>query len=145
MHIQHKPGDKLMVDWAGTALTLYDKVILNPDNLKVGILSNKKYEDPVVNRSYQELADHYQTALPARVFRSAHCCRQTCSATNIATYIINLHHIHEKILISIITLHYSLSELNHHQSTYKNFDIPHAYDCPTQTYLPLFGKHPTIQ
>lgn len=26
MHIQHKPGDKLMVDWAGTALPLYDKV-----------------------------------------------------------------------------------------------------------------------
>lgn len=112
MHIQHKPGDKLMVDWAGTALPLYDKVtgnsskvylfvatlpfsmycyaqacrtmkeedwinahismyeffggvtrILTPDNLKVGILSNRKYEDPVVNRSYQELADHYHTAL----------------------------------------------------------------------------------
>lgn len=26
MHIQHKPGDKLMVDWTGTALLLYDKV-----------------------------------------------------------------------------------------------------------------------
>ena len=26
MHIQHKPGDKLMVDWAGTTLSLYDKV-----------------------------------------------------------------------------------------------------------------------
>ena len=26
MHIQHKPGDKLMVDWAGTALPLYDKI-----------------------------------------------------------------------------------------------------------------------
>lgn len=26
MHIQHKPGDKLMVDWAGTTLQLYDKV-----------------------------------------------------------------------------------------------------------------------
>ena len=117
MEIQHKPGDKLMVDWAGTALLLYDKVsgnsskvylfvatlpfsmycyaqacrtmkeddwinahiamyeffggstrILTPDNLKVGILSNRKYEDPVVNRSYQELADHYHTALlPVRV------------------------------------------------------------------------------
>ena len=117
MHIQHKPGDKLMVDWAGTVLPLYDKTtgdsckaylfvatlpfsmycyaqacrtmkeedwvnahismfgyfggvarILTPDNLKAGILSNRKYEDPVANRSYQELADHYQTALlPARV------------------------------------------------------------------------------
>jgi transposase len=117
MHIRHKPGDKLMVDWVGTPLPLYDKVtgksckvylfvatlpfsmycfakacltlkeedwinvhismyeyfgastrLLIPDNLKTGILSNKKYEDPIVNRAYQELADHYQTALlPARV------------------------------------------------------------------------------
>lgn len=117
MHIRHKPGDKLMVDWVGTPLPLYDKLtgksckvylfvatlpfsmycfakacltmkeedwinvhismyeyfeastrLLVPDNLKAGIVSNKKYEDPIVNRAYQELADHYQTAiLPARV------------------------------------------------------------------------------
>lgn len=117
MHIRHKPGDKLMVDWAGTTIPLYDKVtgisskaylfvatlpfsmysyaqacltmkqedwinahvsmyeyfggitrILIPDNLKTGILSHKKYEDPIANRAYQELATHYQTALlPARV------------------------------------------------------------------------------
>lgn len=41
------------------------------DNLKVGILINRKYEDPVVNHSYQELADLYHTALlPARVLAS---------------------------------------------------------------------------
>lgn len=27
MHIQHKPGDKLMVDWAGITLLLFNKVI----------------------------------------------------------------------------------------------------------------------
>ncbi len=119
LHIKHKPGDKLMVDWVGTPLPLYDKLtgksskvylfaatlpfsmycfakacltmkeedwinvhismyeyfgastrLLIPDNLKTGILSNKKYEDPIVNRAYQELADHYQTAiLPARVLK----------------------------------------------------------------------------
>ena len=26
MHIQHKPGDKLMVDWAGTTMPLYNSV-----------------------------------------------------------------------------------------------------------------------
>lgn len=117
MHIHHKPGDKIMVDWVGTPLPLYDKMtgtsckvylfvatlpfsmycyakacltmkeedwinahismyayfgastrLLIPDNLKAGVLSHKKYEDPVINRAYQELADHYQTALlPARV------------------------------------------------------------------------------
>lgn len=117
MHIKHKPGDKLMVDWLGTTLPLHDKLtgsvckvylfvgslpfsmycyaeacltmkeedwinahinmyeyfggstrLLIPDNLKTAVLSHKKLEDPVINRSYQELADYYQTALlPARV------------------------------------------------------------------------------
>ena len=117
MHIQHKPGDKLMVDWAGTTMPLYNSVtgsvtkayifvgtlpfsmycyaeacpdmkesswinanihmvhflggatrLLVPDNLKTGIISNRKHEDPVANRSYQEFAEHYHMALlPARV------------------------------------------------------------------------------
>ncbi|WP_415980264.1 IS21 family transposase [Faecalicoccus pleomorphus] len=42
--------------------------LLVPDNLKTGVVSHKKYEDPVLNRSYQEMADHYDIAvLPARV------------------------------------------------------------------------------
>ncbi len=117
MHIRHKPGDKLMVDWAGTSLPLYNKVtgenckvylfvatlpfsmycyaeacrtmkeedwihahinmyaffggiarMLISDNLKVGVVQHRKHEDPVINRSYQELVDHYKTALlPARI------------------------------------------------------------------------------
>ena len=42
--------------------------ILVSDNLKIGVISNKKNDDPVMNRCYQELADYYKTALlPARV------------------------------------------------------------------------------
>lgn len=38
------------------------------DNLKTGVIKNKKHEDTVFNKSYEELADHYNTALlPARV------------------------------------------------------------------------------
>jgi transposase len=33
MHIKHKPGDKIMVDWTGTTLPLYDKV--TGENCKV--------------------------------------------------------------------------------------------------------------
>ena len=138
MHIQHKPGDKLMVDWAGTTLPLYDKVtggickvylfvatlpfsmycyaqacrtmkeedwinahiamyeffggvtrILTPDNLKVGILSNRKYEDPVINRSYQELSEHYHTALlPARVLAPRDKAAVEGSVGNLTSYII---------------------------------------------------------
>lgn len=141
MHIQHKSGDKLMVDWTETPLLLYDKFsgnsskvylfvatlpfsmycydcyaqacrtmkeedwinahiamyeffggatrILTPDNLKVGILSNRKYKDPVINRSYQELADHYHTALlPARVLALRDKAAVEWSIGNLTSHII---------------------------------------------------------
>lgn len=41
--------------------------LLIPDNLKTGVTSNTRYET-VLNRSYQEMAEHYDTAIvPARV------------------------------------------------------------------------------
>ena len=41
--------------------------LLIPDNLKTGVSANTRYET-VLNRSYQELAEHYDTAIvPARV------------------------------------------------------------------------------
>ena len=117
LHIKHKPGDRLMVDWAGTKLHIYDSDtdasrscylfvatlpfsmycyaeaflsmkqedwitahvhaysflggstrILVSDNLKTGVLKHSRNDDPVFNRSYEELAEHYHTALlPARV------------------------------------------------------------------------------
>ena len=42
--------------------------ILVPDNLKTGVIKNTKTE-LVLNRTYQELAEHYGTAIiPARVY-----------------------------------------------------------------------------
>lgn len=116
MHISHKPGKEMMVDWNGTTMLVWDRYtgeamtaylfeaclpfsmfcyvqacpsmkmqdwidchinayayfdgvskILIPDNLKTGVESNKKYEDPVLNKTYQEMADHYGTTImPAR-------------------------------------------------------------------------------
>lgn len=41
--------------------------LLIPDNLKTGVTKNTRYET-VLNRSYQELAEYYETAVvPARV------------------------------------------------------------------------------
>ena len=117
MHINHKPGDRVMVDWDGTTMEVCDEYtgeittaylfvgtlpfsmfsyvqacptmkihdwidchikmfeyfdgvprLLIPDNLKTGIITNKKYEDPVTNKTYQEMADHYGiTIIPTRV------------------------------------------------------------------------------
>ena len=118
MRIQHKPGDAMQVDWAGSAIPYYDPItgdaykaylvvaalpcsgylyveacadmglenwlmchvhafayfggvprLLVPDNLKTGVLENTKYETRL-NKNYQELAEHYGTAVvPARVRR----------------------------------------------------------------------------
>ena len=121
MHINHKPGDKMMVDWNGTHMYVYDRYtgeaipaylfeatlpfsmysyvqacpsmkindwvdchiqayryfggvtrLLIPDNLKVGIIQNKKYEDPILNKSYQEMADYYDTTIILTRVRKHH-------------------------------------------------------------------------
>lgn len=116
MRIQHKPGEAMQVDWAGTTIPIFDNVtgeetaaylfvavlpcscyayaeacssmqqdnwlmchvhayryfggttrLLIPDNLKTGVNKNSKY-DTILNRSYQEMADYYNTSIvPARV------------------------------------------------------------------------------
>ena len=116
MRIQHKPGEKMEVDWAGDTLQIHEPLtgeiskgylfvaalpcsfyvfadlcqdmkqenwlychinaynyyggvtrLLVPDNLKTGILKNTRY-DTVMNASYQELAEYYNTAIvPSRV------------------------------------------------------------------------------
>lgn len=117
MHIRHKPGDRIMVDWTGTKIPLGNPVsskhcfaylfvailpfsmycyaeampdmklpswikahihafqffggisrLLVCDNLKTGVTRNSKYDDPILNATYKEMAEHYHTALlPARV------------------------------------------------------------------------------
>ena len=115
MHLEHKPGETLQVDWAGQTAGLVDTDtgeliaayvfvavlpysgyayveafldmkqeawitahvnayrffggvtrILTPDNLKTGVVRNTR-DEVVLNKSYQELAEHYGTAIiPAR-------------------------------------------------------------------------------
>lgn len=138
MHIQHKPGDKLMVDWAGTKLEIYDRYtqahqscylfvatlpfsmycyaeafssmkqedwitahihlysflggstrLLVSDNLKTGVIQNKKHEDPVFTCSYNELAEHYKTALlPARVLAPKDKAAVESTVGQLTSYII---------------------------------------------------------
>mgnify|MGYP000869313953 CR=1 FL=1 len=115
MHLDHKPGETLQVDWAGQTAGLVDTDtgelitayvfvavlpysgyayveafldmkqeawttahvnayrffggvtrILTPDNLKAGVIKNTRHE-VIINKSYQEMAEHYGTAIiPAR-------------------------------------------------------------------------------
>jgi transposase len=116
MHIGHKPGEIMEVDWAGQTAAITDNEtggtltaylfvavlpysgyayveafmeqdqeawitahvhayrffggvtrILVPDNLKSGVIKNKR-DEIVLNKSYQEMAEHYGTAvIPTRV------------------------------------------------------------------------------
>ena len=57
------------VSKAGISLRTVSRMIKVPDNLKAGITKPSRYE-PGVNRTYQDLADHYGfVVLPARVRR----------------------------------------------------------------------------
>ena len=42
--------------------------VLVPDNLKTSVIENKKYNEPILNHSYEEMADYYGASIvPARV------------------------------------------------------------------------------
>ena len=111
MHLAHKPGETMQVDWAGQTAALVDTDtgewldaylfvavlpysgyayteafldmkqeawitahvhaynyfggvtrILTPDNLKTGVIKNTRTET-VLNKAYQEMAEHYGTAI----------------------------------------------------------------------------------
>ena len=159
MHIKHKPGDKMMVDWAGKPLLLHNpetgagsKVyifvgtlpfsmycfaeafpdmkeeswinanihmvqffggttrLLIPDNLKTGIVSNRKHEDPVANKSYQEFADHYHMAiLPARVLAPKDKAAVEGNVGNVTSHIIAK--LRNVKFFSLVEINNAISEL----------------------------------
>lgn len=98
MHINRKPGEQVEVDWAGNPATITDPDtgeiikayifvgvmtysqyayvrifggvarILVPDNCKTAVVHNGGFKDQQINETYQEMAEHYDTAIiPARV------------------------------------------------------------------------------
>ena len=63
--------------------------LLVSDNLRTGIISHRKHEDPIANRSYQEFADHYGMALlPARVLAPKDKAAVEGSVGQVTTHII---------------------------------------------------------
>jgi transposase len=137
MHIEHRPGEQMEVDWAGKTMAIHDNLtgevipvyifvavlsysgysyvegflsrsqenwitahvntyrhfkgstrILVPDNLKTGVARVDAY-NPVINRSYYEMAEYYGTAvLPARVRKPKDKPRVEGAVRIISTWII---------------------------------------------------------
>ncbi|SIS66900.1 IS21 family transposase [Salimicrobium salexigens] len=62
--------------------------IIVPDNLKTGVTKSSR-TDPVINRVYQEMAEHYQTTIiPARVSRPKDKPNVELAVKHISTWII---------------------------------------------------------
>lgn len=65
--------DKKLEDWIGCHVHAHNYFggvtrLLVPDNLKTGIAKNTRYET-VLNRTYQEMAEHYNTAIVPAIVR----------------------------------------------------------------------------
>ena len=72
-YVQACPSMKIN-DWVDCHIQAYRYFggvtrLLIPDNLKVGIIPKQKYEDPILNKSYQEMAEAImiQLLFPTRV------------------------------------------------------------------------------
>lgn len=63
--------------------------LLVSDNLRTGIISHRKHEDPIANRAYQDFADHYGMALlPTRVLAPKDKAAVEGSVGQVTTHII---------------------------------------------------------
>ena len=82
-----------MDDWIMAHVHAYEYYggvtrLLTPDNLRVGITSNTRSET-VVNKTYQEMAEHYGTAvLPARIYSPQDKPRVEGSVKGVQTWIL---------------------------------------------------------
>lgn len=65
--------DQKQASWIDAHLRMFSyfggvSQLLVPDNLKTGVIKHPKYEDPILNVSYREMAEHYGcVVLPTRV------------------------------------------------------------------------------
>ena len=65
--------DQKQASWIAAHIHMYEYFggvakILVPDNCKTAVIHNGKRKDQQINQTYQELAEHYGTAIiPARV------------------------------------------------------------------------------
>ena len=137
MHMTHKPGEKMEVDWAGATASVVDRVtgeptsayvfvatlpcsgfsyveaffnrnqeswvnahihafefiggtprLLIPDNLKTGVETSNWYS-PTINKTYHELAEHYDCAvIPARVRKPKDKPSVEGAVGNISTWVV---------------------------------------------------------
>ncbi len=66
----HLPGEKMFVDWAGQTVEIHNAQdgTVSAGHLFVAVLGRPCRYEPLLHRSYQEMAEHYSTVIiPARI------------------------------------------------------------------------------
>jgi len=112
------------------------KVIV-PDNCKTAVVHNRKYEDEL-NSSYQELAEHYGTAIiPARVRSPKDKASAEGTVGNISTWIIAALRNEEFFSVSELNLAIrgKLSEYNEKPFQKKEGSRKELFDLEEKTFL----------
>lgn len=192
--IQHKPGERIEVDWAGTPVMYMDpdhggmvsgslfvavlpfsgytfawacpdqkqaswidahlrmfsyfggvSQLLVPDNLKTGVIKHPKYEDPILNVSYREMAEHYGcVVLPTRVRKPKDKASVENSVNQLTRFIIarlrnhqffTLMEYNEQLLIT-------LDAFNHKPFQKKPGSRSEAFEQFEQAFLRPLPKYP---
>ena len=117
--------------------------ILIPDNLKTGITANKR-EETIVNKAYQEMAQHYGTAvIPARIRKARDKATVEDTVGIISTWIIAA--IRNEKFFSIVELNKSIREkleLFNHKAFQKKDGSRHSvFQDEKKFLLPLPRNH----
>jgi transposase len=205
MRIKHKPGNAIMVDWAGSTIGVHDSVsgevteaylfvsvlpyswfayvepcwdmksetwiachvnmynhfggatrLITPDNLKTGIIKNTRY-DTVLNRSYNEMTDYYDTAVvPARVDRPQDKSAAEGTVKHTSTWIIAA--LRNRKFFSMHELKAAVSEKleefntkdfqkreGSRQTVFLNEEKPFLKPLPASPYEPAVWSKTTVQ
>src|ERR1700756_3103124 len=128
MRQSHAGGEKLFVDYAGdTVPVIVDRLsppvaaleamggvpkLLVPDNAKVAVIKACHF-DPVVNRSYAEMAAHYDMAvLPARPRKPKDKAKVEAAVLIVERWLLG--RLRHRTFYSLAELNQAIAELLHH-------------------------------
>lgn len=131
-------------------------LMIVPDNLKTGIISHKRYDDLIINKSYQEMAEYYDTVIiPARVRKPKDKSSAEGSVGYLTTQIIarlrnerfsNLNDLNERIyqeLEKVNRKQFQKREYSRH-FVFQNEELPHMKPLPIIPYEYGIWKEATV-
>lgn len=147
-------------DWIGSHVRAFEffqgvPQLVIPDNLKSAVVRADRY-DPILNRSYQEMLDHYSTAaLPARPKKPKDKAKVEAAVLLVERWV--LARLRHQTFFSIVDLNRAIKQLmddfntrpfkklpGTRRSQYQALDLPALAPLPSHAYQFALWKHPTV-